>query len=164
MHRFMWLIALLSASSVSAERALIVGGGAGYGAQSYHIGFNWLQPWRQPAAGRLAYGVGSEVAYWEYGADNLIQVSLFPIVQYSAHPGTGFQPFVFAGVGPSWISDTRLGPRNLSSEFQFSSRAGIGLAKGRHYVAAEARHLSNGGIKQPNEGISSWTLSYGYRF
>lgn len=164
MYRLMLLIALLSAPSVFAERALIVGGGAGYGAQGYHIGLKGLHPWRQLGAGQLAYGVGGEVAHWQYGSDDLIQMSLFPMAQYSVHSDTGFQPFVFAGLGPAWISDTRLGPRDLSSEFQFSSRVGIGLAKGRHYLAAEARHLSNGGVKQPNEGISSWNLSYGYRF
>lgn len=164
MYRLMLLIALLSAPSVYAERALIIGGGAGYGTQGYHVGLNWLYPWRPLGAGQLVYGVGSEIAHWQYGSNDLIQISLFPMVQYSVNPLTDFQPFVFAAVGPAWISNIRLGPRDLASEFQFSSRAGIGLAKRRHSLAAEARHLSNGGIKQPNEGINSWNLSYGYRF
>ncbi|WP_417614698.1 acyloxyacyl hydrolase [Oceanisphaera sp.] len=164
MYRFIFLVASLLAVPAYAERALVLGTGAGYGAQSYHAGLNWLHPWRQPGAGRLAYGLGGEVAYWEYGADDLIQVSLIPMIHYSVNPQANIQPFVFAGIGPAWISDTRLGPKDLSSEFQFSSRAGLGLAKGRHSLAVEARHLSNGGIKQPNDGISSWSLSYGYCF
>lgn len=164
MHKLILLIVALAAMPVNAERALVLGAGAGYGAQSYHAGLNWWRPWRELGSGQLAYGLGGEVAYWESGADDIIQVSLIPMVQYSVNTSADVQPFVFAGVGPAWISDTQLGPRDLSGEFQFSSRAGIGLAKGGHFLAVEARHLSNGGIKQPNDGISSWNLSYGYRF
>ena len=155
---------LLLSSAAQAENRLLLGVGSGYGAHSVQLGGQWLQDWRPLLSGQLSYGVAAEVAAWRSAEDDLIQLSLVPLVQYNFLPHAQWQPIIFAGVGLAWISDTQLGNRDLSSEFQFSSRAGVGLMKGRHSVAFAGRHLSNGGIKQPNQGISYWNLSYGYRF
>ena len=146
-----------------SETALLLGGGSGYGAHSLQLGGLWTQPWDEVHQ-QLSYGVAGEIALWRYGDDDMTQLSLVPLLQYDFMPNAAWQPFVFAGVGPAWISSTQLGPRDLSSEFQFSSRVGMGVKKGPHSLAVEARHLSNGGIKEPNQGISYWDLTYGYHF
>lgn len=159
------LFALLMLSMpVFAESNLMLGGGGGYGAHSYHLGLDWRQAWRELGAGQLWYGMGVNGSYWESGNDDLLQLSLVPMLHYRFEHSGGWTPFLLAGVGPAWISETRLGSNNLSSQFQFSSRAGIGVAVARHSLAVEGWHLSNGGIKEPNDGISTWNLIYRYDF
>ncbi|ART78781.1 acyloxyacyl hydrolase [Oceanisphaera avium] len=154
------IAAVLLSPLAAAENSLRVGGGGGYGAHTVQIGGQWTQQWQ----GRLSYGVLAEAAAWHATHHDLVQLSLVPLLQYNFMPNATWQPVLLVGVGPAWISDTQLGERDLSSAFQFSSRAGIGLVKERHSLMVEARHLSNAGIKQPNQGISYWNLSYGYRF
>ncbi|MGO4999040.1 acyloxyacyl hydrolase [Oceanisphaera sp. W20_SRM_FM3] len=154
---------LLVAQPAQSETGLLFGAGGGYGAHTAQVGGLWTQPWTSMHS-QLFYGLAGEVAAWRYGDDDMVQLSLVPLLQYNFMPNANWRPFVFAGVGPAWISRTQLGDRDLSSEFQFSSRVGVGLRKSRHSVAVEARHLSNGGIKEPNQGISYWNLTYGYHF
>ncbi|MFP2768369.1 acyloxyacyl hydrolase [Oceanisphaera sp. KMM 10153] len=159
------LLALLMLSvPVCAESNLMLGGGGGYGARSYHLGLDWRQTWRELGPGYLWYGIGVNGSHWESGDDDLLQFSLVPMLHYRFGHNGGWAPFLLAGVGPAWISDTRLGPNDLSSQFQFSSRAGIGVAVAHHSLAFEGWHLSNGGIKEPNDGISTWNLVYRYDF
>lgn len=146
-----------------AETRLLLGGGSGYGAENVQVGTQWTLDWHRMGEGALAYGLAAEVAVWTSNSDPLVQLSVVPLLQYDFMTSADWQPFAFTGVGPAWISATQLGTRDLASEFQFSSRAGVGFTKGRHSWALEARHLSNGGIKQPNQGISYWNLTYGYR-
>lgn len=160
---FFCLALAVVAIPARSENALLLGGGSGYGAHTLQVGGLWTQPWSRIHS-QLSYGLAGEVAAWRSGDHDLMQLSLVPLLQYDIMPNADWRPFVFAGVGPAWVSDTQLGPRDLSSEFQFSSRVGLGLKKNRHSLAVEARHLSNGGIKQPNEGISYWNLTYGYHF
>ncbi|WP_298723665.1 acyloxyacyl hydrolase [uncultured Oceanisphaera sp.] len=164
------LFALLMLSMpVCAESNLMLGGGGGDGADSYHAGLEWRQAWRSLGGGHLWYGVGINGSYWESDDDDLLQLSLMPMLHYRfehhsvEHQG-GWTPFLLAGVGPAWISQTRLGSRDLSSRFQFSSRVGVGVAVAHHSLALEGWHLSNGGIKEPNDGISSWNIIYRYDF
>ena len=153
----------LMAQPAQSETGLLLGVGAGYGADAIQVGGLWTQPWTSVNS-RLSYGLTGEVAAWRYDEDDMVQLSLVPLLQYDFMPNANWRPFVFAGVGPAWISRTQLGDRDLSSEFQFSSRLGVGLRNSRHSLAVEARHLSNGGIKEPNEGLSYWNLTYGYHF
>ncbi len=158
---------MLLSVPVCAESSLVLGAGGGYGARSYHAGLDWRQSWRELGAGQLWYGIGLDGSYWESGDDDLVQLSLVPMLHYrfehhSFEQERGWTPFLLAGVGPAWISETRLGPNDLSSQFQFSSRAGVGVAAAHHSLALEAWHLSNGGIKEPNDGVSTWNLVYRY--
>ncbi|WP_375055486.1 acyloxyacyl hydrolase [Zobellella sp. DQSA1] len=159
----LWLFVLLSAP-VYAEIELQVGAGGGDGADRYSLGIGWTETWRDLGTGQLGYGIGFDSSYWELEDDDLVQLSLVPTLSYRARKHDGFRPFVFVGVGPAWISQTWLGPRELSSQFQFSSRAGVGVALEQHSLALEGWHLSNGGLKQPNDGLSSWGVHYRYNF
>lgn len=156
-------LALLSVP-VMAETELMLGTGTGYGAHNYQLGVALTHPWHSLGSGLVSYGVAAELAYWQQHADDLVQLSLVPVLRYDIKPDADWRPFVYAGLGPAWISASQLGERDLAGEFQFSSRAGIGLAWGVHSLALDARHLSNGGSKAPNDGISYWNLSYHWAF
>ncbi|WP_458734603.1 acyloxyacyl hydrolase [Zobellella taiwanensis] len=155
-----WMLVLLLALPAWADWSLVIGGGGGDGAKHYLLGAEWQgAAWGGGAAPRLWF----DSSYWQLADDQLVQLSLVPGIAYRAG-GEGWQPFVFAGVGPAWSSQAHLEQRRFSTRFQFSSRAGIGLALDQHRLAIEGWHLSNGGIKQPNDGLSAWGVSYRYDF
>ncbi|MCJ0654036.1 acyloxyacyl hydrolase [Pseudomonas aeruginosa] len=56
---------------------------------------------------------------------------------------------------------TRVGDQNLGSSLNFEDRIGAGLkfANGQS-VGVRAIHYSNAGLKQPNDGIESYSLFY----
>ncbi|MDP5291691.1 acyloxyacyl hydrolase [Oceanimonas sp. CHS3-5] len=146
-----------------ADPSLVLSGGKGDSAERYGLGVGWQYDWRSFAGGRLDVGLDVDGSRWQLGSDNLTQLSVVPSLVYEGSQ-RGLKPLAYAGVGPAWINRSRLGSRELSSRLQFNSRAGLGVAMGRHSLALEAWHLSNGGLKKPNDGLTSYGLSYRYRF
>jgi hypothetical protein len=76
-----------------------------------------------------------------------------------AGPGvSGAQLFIEAGVGVRLLSATRINEdRGLGSAFQFGETGGLGISFGEHHryeVGAYVQHVSNGSIKQPNNGLT----------
>jgi hypothetical protein len=74
------------------------------------------------------------------------------------------QPYVKVGLGILYMSQTTL---EQSTQINFFEQAGLGV----HYfitknlsLAAEGlyRHISNGGIKEPNGGLNAFFLSLGF--
>ncbi|GAA3533964.1 acyloxyacyl hydrolase [Zobellella aerophila] len=165
MNKGSLLLLALIASPVWADWGLALGAGSGDGAERYQLGVEWNQstPWISLGQGQLGYGLWFDSSYWQLDDDDLVALSMAPVLSYS-HAKRGLRPFAFVGVGPAWISQTRLGNRELSTQFQFSSRAGLGVALDKHSLALEGGHLSNAGIEEPNEGLSSWSVNYRYNF
>ena len=157
-----WLMVML-AFPLRADPSLALSGGEGDNAERYGLGVGWQQDWRSLAGGRLDIGVDLDGSRWRLDGDHLTQLSVVPSLVYEGGQ-RGLRPLAYAGVGPAWINQSRLGSRELSSRLQFNSRAGLGLMMGRHSLALEAWHLSNGGLKKPNDGLTSWGVSYRYRF
>ena len=105
----------------------------------------------------------AQLSYWR-GYDestehrSLWEASLTPTLRWIA-PATGpVAVFAEAGVGVSALSATRINnERRFGSTLQFNEEGGLGVAFGEHRrfeLAAYVRHVSNGGIKQPNNGIT----------
>ncbi|HET9580331.1 MAG TPA: acyloxyacyl hydrolase [Usitatibacter sp.] len=94
------------------------------------------------------------VAFWHASSGpDLWDIGLTPSFRLSS-PG-GF--FLEAALGAHLLSRTRIGGRELSTAFQFGEQLGAGFAFGRrreHALALRAEHVSNGGIRQPNDGIT----------
>ncbi|WP_417605221.1 acyloxyacyl hydrolase [Oceanimonas baumannii] len=139
-----------------------ISAGWGDGAERYGLGIQWQKEWRTIRSGKLDITLNLDGSYWTSDDDELTQISLVPGLVYM-WDSPGLSPLLYAGVGPAWINQTRLGERELSTQLQFNSRAGLGVMLGRHSLALEAWHLSNAGLKQPNDGLTSWGISYRYR-
>jgi lipid A 3-O-deacylase len=59
------------------------------------------------------------------------------------------------------FSSTELESNELGSAFQFEDRIGFGLRfAGGHEIGVRAIHYSNAGIKEPNDGVESYSLHY----
>lgn len=159
----LWVV--LIALPATADWNLAVGAGSGDGAERYQLGAEWNRstPWFRFDQGQLGYGLWFDSSYWQLDDDEMVSLSMAPTLYYGVY-GQGLRPFAFAGIGPAWISQTRFGDRMLSTRFQFASRAGLGLALGNHSLALEGAHLSNAGIEEPNDGLTSWSMNYRYHF
>src|SRR5262249_24996831 len=88
---------------------------------------------------------------------------LTPIMRYHIAMGGGWVPFLDGGAGPTYTS---IRQRDLSTTFEFNVQAGGGV----HYFLGTNRsltllyrwlHLSNAGMKLPNDGANTQMLSAG---
>jgi len=78
------------------------------------------------------------------------------------------RPFADVGVGVAWLSRTLLnGDRDFSTRFQFAELAGVGFelgAQGRYEIGCRIQHISNGSIREPNDGITFVMTHVAWRF
>lgn len=81
------------------------------------------------------------------------------------HAGEGIRPYAEVGLGLALFSNDRIGQRDLSSHGQFSEHIGVGLDFDQHWsLGLMYSHYSNGGLKQPNNGIDLQQIVLGVRF
>jgi len=100
---------------------------------------------------------------------SLTDLSLTPFLrlQRDAQLSSGVTPFSQIGIGGHLLSDTELGNRDLATRLQFGPQVGVGLGfgqKGNYELTYRYQYLTNGGIKQPNDGLKMHFLSFGYAF
>jgi hypothetical protein len=105
----------------------------------------------------------AQVAYWRgrqrpTAHESLWDASLTPMLRWAGPGVSGAQLFIEAGVGVRLLSATRINEdRGLGSAFQFGEIGGLGISFGEHHryeVGAYVQHVSNGSIKQPNDGLT----------
>ena len=109
----------------------------------------------------LALRIYGQIAYWRGTErpsehESLWEGSVTPTLVWlgpSIGPATLFTEL---GVGVSGLSKVRLNiDRQFATAFQFNEHLGVGLAFGekrKYEVAGYIRHVSNGSIKQQNDG------------
>lgn len=109
--------------------------------------------------------------YWDAGVTrwsrlDATSLTLTPMfrLNFGANNG-GVTPFLEAGIGAAYFTDTELDRRDLGSKFQFEDRLGAGLRfETGSEVGVRYYHYSNAGIKQPNDGIDMAALYYRMAF
>ena len=112
-----------------------------------------------------------DVSYWSArNADSnssLWNVGLTPVIEFRRPSANGLSYYVDGGIGIRLLSHTRIDDRTLSTAFQFSEYLGAGVDFGdrRQYgVGVRIHHVSNGGIKEPNSGVTFGELLISYRW
>jgi hypothetical protein len=105
----------------------------------------------------------AQVSYWngrEHPAvrNSLWDASLTPMLRWVGPQAAGVRWFAELGVGVHALSATRINTeRNFGSAFQFGETGGTGIAFGerqRYELGVYVQHISNAGIKEPNNGIT----------
>ncbi len=81
---------------------------------------------------------------------------------YFGSESRSVRPYIGGGIGLTWLSETRIGERRLSTHLQFEDRIGIGLASDRIDAYLAFVHYSNGSIMQPNDGVEELLLTIGW--
>jgi hypothetical protein len=109
------------------------------------------------------------------GNDSMVAVSVYP--QLTLYPGKTSRiaarspawaaPFFFArALGPSYISDNRLGSRQQAEHFAFQAQIGVGVTiNSRAVVTVSWKHFSNANLYDDNDGIDvPLVVNLGVRF
>jgi len=105
----------------------------------------------------------AQLAYWrghEHPAVNrtIWDGSLTPMVRWSGMDMGLARLFIEAGLGAHLLSQTRINTeRVFSTAFQFGEIGVVGIGFGdrhRYEIGALVQHVSNGGIKEPNNGLT----------
>jgi len=141
--------ALAFAGANLAQAAQVSGavGATGQGDMTYRIGlaFDWDKKWLESSTGYVS-------GYWDAAYT----------YEFS---GFTYTPYIEAGIGLAAFSKTDVGNQRMGSAVNFEDRIGFGLKlPGEQKVGIRAMHYSNAGIKQPNDGIESYSLFYSKGF
>lgn len=98
----------------------------------------------------------------------LWDVGLTPVLRLQWAGAGGFAPYLEGGIGAHLLSETSVSrERRFGSNFQFGDHLGFGLRFGPRQafdLSYRYQHLSNAGIKSPNNGINFHQVRFGYWF
>lgn len=117
------------------------------------------------------------VGYWDnsspfqthgYETSSIAEIGLTPTFRLQQNTISGFSPYAELAVGVHFLSKTFVGyERRFGSSFQFGDHLGAGFRfgdKGQFDIGYRYQHLSNAGIKDPNQGINYNIVRFQYRF
>lgn len=168
MKKLLALAAILSLCSLNARGAELTGAlGAtsqGGGTARIALGFDWDKSWYQSSTGKVTGYWDLGYTYWQAGdqAGGRHAVSFAPVFVYEFGEGN-VKPFVEAGIGVAVFSGTTAGDQKFGSAFNFEDRIGAGIKIGdTQKVGLRIIHYSNASIKEPNDGIESYSLFYSH--
>jgi lipid A 3-O-deacylase len=113
-----------------------------------------------------------DVTYWwarNHGnsSPSLWEVGLTPVVELRRPPASGVSYYVEGGIGIHLLSHTRIDQRGLSTAFQCGEFVGTGVDfgdRGQYGIGVRIQHISNGGIKEPNCGVTFGEARISYRW
>ena len=172
------IFALLVVGLAATAPALAVDGylaeiGGGEGARSLRVGMTryWDQQW-------LTEGHWHVTGYWEASlahlssdrpkAKDLADVAITPVFRFRPNASGGAQPYWDAAVGLHLLTGTRLDSRhNLGSALQFGPMVGLGVTfgeKSQYDLGYRYQHISNGGIREPNDGLELHVVRLTYLY
>ncbi|HZP93265.1 MAG TPA: acyloxyacyl hydrolase [Burkholderiales bacterium] len=101
------------------------------------------------------------------GNDGLWDASAMPIARYEVALRPGLDAYIQTGIGVHLLSQTQIDDRRLSTAFQFGELLGAGVRLGeraQYDLGVTLQHVSNGGIKRPNNGLTFSALALRYWF
>jgi lipid A 3-O-deacylase len=169
------LAAGLISQTAFASPSIVATAGIAEDANAFHLGVQLpLAPdWPLFRSEKVSAVLELSVGQWRGDSgsqenNRLIDVAALPALRY--HPGGNRQQgfFVEGGIGAHLLSRTRIhADRRFGSAFQFGDLVGAGWRfgeGGRYETGLRLQHVSNGGIKKPNQGINFLEFRFVARF
>lgn len=153
-------------STLQAADMSVAIGQTGDSTMTYRLGtqFDFNRSWFASDVGRLTGYWDAAYTYWEGDeTSSNHSLSLSPVFVYE-FAGERFKPYIEAGIGVAAFSSTELEANDLGSSFQFEDRLGVGVRFADQEIGVRALHYSNAGIKDPNDGVESYSLHYRLSF
>ncbi|MDD2916176.1 MAG: acyloxyacyl hydrolase [Gallionella sp.] len=176
MKKNTWLLcALLLSGNVWAVDAVTFELGNGDNTDTARVGaiWNWDKQW-------FAEGNWLVTGFWEANAgtwrgnsaagnnQTITDLGITPVFRLQQKTPSGFSPYAEAAIGFHLISPTFMyANRKFGSAFQFGDHVGFGVRMGERQqfdLGYRFQHLSNGGIKKPNQGINLNQVHFAYHF
>ncbi len=122
----------------------------------YRIGLakKWNVQWLKNKTGYVDGYFELSYNHWDGDNDKINAIALSPVFIYAFNPnGNTWYPYIEGGIGVAYLDEYFIDERNLSSNFQFEDRIGVGFRFKNLDLNARYMHYSNASIKQPNMGI-----------
>jgi lipid A 3-O-deacylase len=119
--------------------------------------------WLQSSYGYLSGYYELSLNYWKGKKDKNLGIALSPVFAYYLDFNE-IKPFFEVGIGASLFKDSKIDNRDLSTNFLFEDRIGVGVKYKNLELSFRFMHYSNGSIKEPNDGIDIWIGSLSYKF
>ncbi|KUJ71349.1 acyloxyacyl hydrolase [Thiomicrospira sp. WB1] len=95
--------------------------------------------------------------------DNGYILGLTPVFRYQ-YKADSLRPYLETGIGPQYLSDVWLENDNKSTQFQFGSILGIGVAHDGYEIGYRYQHISNNNIQTPNPDTDIHNIHIGWHF
>ena len=99
---------------------------------------------------------------------NITDLGITPVFRFQQKNPSGMAPYLEGAIGFHLITPTFIyANRQVGRSFQFGDHVGFGLRFGEHQqfdLGYRYQHLSNGGIKKPNQGINLNQVHFVYHF
>ena len=162
----------LASASAGAVDGVAFEAGNGDGTDMGRVAVQWN--WNKQFFKTGNWHVGG---YWDLGLgywrndnfpgrnEEIGEIGLTPVFRLQRNDLSG--PYVEAGLGAHLQSESSIGDKRMSTLFQFGSHIGIGYRFGPKKafdVSYRYQHLSNAGIKNPNDGINFNQIRLQYHF
>ncbi len=140
----------------------------------YRVGVKkeFTQKWKESASGYFSGYFELSCNRWEYDGKSINGIAFSPVFAYyflnqskNLEPeSVRIQPYIEGGIGAAYIDDYHIAGRNLSTNFQFEDRIGIGVKIRRFDLNFRYMHYSNASTKQPNDGIDIFIFTTSVKF
>lgn len=164
-----WLVWGMPAHAVSG---VSLEGGRGDGTDMGRIGvqWDWNKRWFQGRNWHLGGYWDLALGHWRRSSppgfnEDITEIGLTPVFRLQQNDRKGL--YFEGAIGFHLLSKTSLGDKRFSTKFQFGDHLGAGFrfgARGEFDLGYRFQHLSNGGIKRPNNGIDFHQIRFQYNF
>ena len=137
------------------------------------VQWNWSKRWALGSNWHIGGFWDLGLGYWDNDSRNrttssIVDFGFTPVFRLQQTNPGAVAPYLEGAIGFHYLSNSSLGSkRRLGSRFQFGDHIGLGLRFGpRHAydIGYRYQHLSNAGIKEPNQGINFHQIRLQYHF
>jgi hypothetical protein len=171
---FFWFFVLFSGSALAVD-GISVEAGNGDHTDTARVGaiFNFERQWFTDGDWQVGGFWEATAGIWQgrSGAGNnqkITDIGITPVFRLQQKNPSGISPYLEGAIGFHLISPTYIyANRQFGSAFQFGDHLGAGVRFGDHQqydLSYRYQHLSNGGIKKPNQGINLNQIHFVYHF
>ncbi|TFW06222.1 acyloxyacyl hydrolase [Oxalobacteraceae bacterium OM1] len=135
------------------------------------VQWNWEKRWWESGGRHLGGYWDLTLAQWRGSrfenrdaTQNITDIGITPVFRYGADSGKGL--YGELGIGAHLLSDLYdNNGRRLSTRFEFGDHIGAGYVFTNGLdLGVKFQHFSNGGIKQPNNGVNFGVVRIAYPF
>lgn len=132
-------------------------------------GWDWQQQWFTDGDWLVTGSWEASIGSWQgrgAAGGSVTDIGITPVFRLQQKQPSNVAPYFEGAIGFHLLSQTSInGNRHFGSSFQFGDHLGAGVRFGERRqfdLAYRFQHLSNGSIKQPNQGINFHQLRFAY--
>lgn len=135
--------------------------------------WDWNRKWLESGNWHLGGYWELDAGYWDNGSrlrtnSGMWDIGFTPVLRFQQSTPDTVSPYLEVGAGVRILSESSVSAeRRFGSAFQFGDHAGVGVRLGlrnAYDLSYRFQHISNAGIKHPNQGINFHQVRLGYRF